>query len=251
MRRLSRRARLSPLLLLLPLVAGCSEGDGRQGIAGELGNGVFYYLCAGDSDAQCDDKATRGDIDVATGAFPPVAVGGRFSIDFESNDTYDVGPYTIDTANDFVTSEETVFQAMAPGVAALVAMDGNTAMDLVHVRFEEAKTIRVSQTETNTNLPERIQGGVSANVGGLDVELEVDAPTGLTGRTFLRVVPATEDGRILAGALPVTWRGDPDVVAFLSAPSDNVVEVQINGTGPITATVGALETTVLVGGGDP
>ncbi|EYF04910.1 hypothetical protein [Chondromyces apiculatus] len=250
-----KRGSLLFLIACVPLASGCEgSGEERGAIAGELGQGVFYYQCATESDGQCDEKAVRGEVDETTGSFPSVAVGGEFSIEYVSNtDQGANATYSLVATSDFVTFAETVLTAQATGITALVATDVNGyAEDLAHVRFETATKIRVSQTETAEQVDTGFAGGVSANVGGTDIEIDVGSTLNLPGRSFLRVVPTTDDGRILAGALPCTWStGTPDAVRIVSSASNNVVDVEISGPGQLVVKLGDLEQTVVVGGSTP
>jgi hypothetical protein len=133
------RARpISLLFGVTSLLASCVGGDDDYDDArtrGDLGAGNFKYGCLNETDPTCDE------IDRLPKA---IAVGGRFDLAFEIK----TGPQptVIAPASDFVRSVEGGFQVRAPGVFALLAVNGNReVVDIKHLRGAEIEEIRVQE----------------------------------------------------------------------------------------------------------
>jgi len=232
---------------------GCEDtAEDPPGQRGELDKGMFYYLCAADSDAVCDSDAVVGRADEATGAFPPVAVGGDFKLNFVPDDASAV-EYIDPGSESFITWEDTTFTAMLPGIVALVATDvSGYAVDLVHIRLAQPAAIRVSQTTTTAQSVDSFAAGLDINLDGSDVEIDLQGSVSLSGQIFLRAVPMDADDQILAGALATSWQSsDPSIVQIVSDPANNVIEVQpqASGTATLTVTMGQVNAAVTLQSG--
>lgn len=223
----------------LLVVCGCDNSASGQ--VGELGNGTFHYLCESVSDAQCDDNALKGDLDESTGAFPPIAVEGRFQLSFVSNDGLGAG-YITPGSRAFVDFEgESTFFGVAPGVVAVMATDSNAgrAHDLIHIRVADVEGVRVSQTTTTTEAGGLIAAGTEFNIGGAEVDVELAGGVlAVSEQTYLRAAPVDASDNILAGALAVQWESsDPGIVAIVSDATNNVIEIEPMASGSATLTV--------------
>lgn len=243
-------------LLWVALATGCDEGGSvdAAGERGELNNGTFFYVCNDKADAQCDEDAVVGARDPATSAFPPLARGGRFSVRFEYDDDPVLLNYLI-FAGPYVEGMEgsPVFTAVAPGVTAVAAVDESSSLayDLVHLTVVEPAALRISETTTTQERVEDIAAGVDLELGS-DAVLDITAEVTLATRTFFRAAPVDGAGNVLAGALDTTWTSsDPGVVAIVSDPENNVIEIEPlgSGTATLTVTMGDLTATVPVEAG--
>lgn len=196
-----RVSSISHVLGLACLLGSCVEGaddyeDARE--RGDLGVGAFEYGCLNSTDLTCDES----DYGLPTA----IAVGGRFDLQFET----DSGPQptVIAPTSDFVGASAGGFQVRAPGLFALLAVNGNReVVDLKHLRGAEIEEIRVQ--EEGSDLPSttlHLDRRQSARVLAL--------PYGLRG------VP-------LGGALSYTWSsGDDSLVTIESLSALNRVRLR-------------------------
>ena len=142
-RRLVARAPVASLLVAISFAFACQQ-DEEQG--GSLDNGSFVYACISPADPQCPDN----EIGAATTAFPTLALGGTFSLTYDSsNSTYpsaDVEPVSADY---FLRQGET-FTAIRSGNPSFVAEtpDGTT-LDFTQVDVEPITTIHIADTTAN------------------------------------------------------------------------------------------------------
>jgi hypothetical protein len=227
-------------------LASCGETSGPEAVQeGELGNGTFIYDCHEESDAQCDENSVLALPDETLKTLPSVAVGAAFRVRYDPKE----GDGSIDSpVPDFITNEAVMSEGGSGAVflraarAGIGVLSGSVSIypeDLVHVRIEEAKDLVVTRIDTTGNF-----GFDGAGVVDVSVKLE---------DTYFRVVPVTEDKRILSGALPCMWTtSDEAVVTITSDPTSNVVGVQMKqqGTATLHVKLGDLEkdVTVTVGG---
>lgn len=219
--------------------SACKDEPG--GIRGELNAGTFYYKCHLETDAQCDEDAVVAAADATTGAFPAIAAGSTFKLRFEEDGASDSSYFLSPGSSDFITSNDTVFTAERAGIVGLAAtttIDPVRALDLVHVRLLDVAGLRISQASTTEASVDEIAGGSDIEVDGSDVAIDVQNPVSLATRTFLRAVPVSAEGVILAGSLSVAWTSsDVAVIDIVSDPSDNVIEIESKGMGTATLTV--------------
>jgi hypothetical protein len=175
------------------LLASCVGGDDDFDDArtrGDLGAGDFAYGCLNDTDLTCDDSGH--------GLPQAIAVGGRFDLAFKTKSGPQ--PTVIAPASDFVRSIEGGFQVRAPGVFALLAVNGNReVVDLKHLRGAEIEEIRVQ--EDGSDLPA--------------TKLALDR------RQSLRVlaIPYGIRGVPLAGALGYSWTSADDTMVSIETSS--------------------------------
>jgi hypothetical protein len=238
---LDRRSGFAAVACLTAALAGCDDKDSEPpGQRGELNAGTFFYLCAGDADAQCDDDAVVSDADETTGAFPPIAVGADLMLNFVRDDAPDAQDFILAAGGEtFITGVDTTFTTHKAGIVALVATDGSSyPHDLVHVRVVEATGLRVSQATTTEQTVDELEAGAQIDVSGNDVEIDLSGSVTLTTRTFLRAAPIGADDKILAGTLETTWTSsDPSIVEIVSDDSNNVIEIETGAPGTATVTV--------------
>lgn len=138
---IGRRCRRWAALLSLSLTACYSSCDGETASAvttGELGNGSFEYRCVGTGDPVCE-------LGLFGQQFPDcVAVGGEFELDYTLRDLSDrdedeLSPFLhVDSASQaFFSGSAGRFRAEQPGSAALLAVDHDKVVDLIHVDIVE------------------------------------------------------------------------------------------------------------------
>lgn len=195
----SRRGGKAALLWALASV-GCGSSPG-DGAAGELGQGTFAYECANDGDAHCASRSEIDEFDARDlgpeGSLPrAVAVGSTFGLSYAGRVRDDGDRLLVQVTPAYADDElaEEVFSVAQPTDAAFMAMDGDgRVVDFVVVTVLEA-------TELNVWKDERAISSLSLSVG--------EALT-------LPVVPQSDDGTLLSGALRYTWTTtDEDIVSL-------------------------------------
>lgn len=192
----SSSMRVRPISLLFgltSLLASCVGGDDDYDDArarGDLGAGDFAYGCLNETDLTCDESDY--------GLPHAIAVGGRFDFSFKTKSGPQ--PTVIAPASDFVRSIEGGFQVRAPGVFALLAVNGNReVVDLKHLRGAEIEEIRVQ--EDGSDLP--------------------STKLSLARRQALRVlaIPYGIRGVQLGGALSYSWTSGDDALVSIETSS--------------------------------
>jgi hypothetical protein len=241
--------------------AGCKStdsGNGKQ--VGELGRGVFGYVCGSGADAQCNDNADVAIVDPSTN-LPVVAVGGSFFVTYASNasstnNVPDGHTDTVDTTFIDVDPTGTQYVAKRAGYAVLYGLQGTVAMtachavscdgdapeDLVHLLLQPVDHIEFAHSA--------VMGGsfkqeVTTPGGGM-VSLTVN---GQPLTELFRVVPMTKDRNLLAGSLPIMWTSsDTSVGQITTDPTQNIITLQLEkaGTTMLTATLATMMGTLTV-----
>ncbi len=216
--------------------SGCQDETG--GLRGELNAGTFFYRCAERSDAQCDADAVVAQADDTTAAFPAIAVGAVFGLRFDDRDGT-VGATGFEPATPkFLAVSADALTAMLPGIVGVVFVDNGRAVDFVHLNLVAPASVSISQASTIEVSVDDIAAGNDIVADGSDVAIDLTSPVSVSSRTFLRAVPRSEDGRILAGGLTTEWTtSDPTIIEITSDPSDNVIAIETRGTGTATLTV--------------
>ncbi|MFP6685093.1 MAG: hypothetical protein VB934_10280 [Polyangiaceae bacterium] len=242
-------SKLFVLLALVFLTGACTKSEETGGLRGELDAGTFFYHCHTNADAQCDTDAKVSAADEVTGAFPPIAVGSLFGIEFEVDEGF--GPADVVAASDdFLVATDGAFEAIKPGIVALVTRAAaSRAIDLVHINLFEADGLRISRGSTTTESVKDIEAGAKIDISGSDIEIDLNATVEVTTTTFLRAAPVTADGRVLAGSFETMWTSsDEDAVRIATSPTNNVVEIDSTpGTSAtITVTMGELSATITI-----
>lgn len=229
-----------PLLAFAALgFAGClPDGPGEKG---ELGNDRFFYECALPEDAACDDEFNSGLLDI-----PSVALGSTFAIDTENYDTDAFSP-TDRLREVQVSSGAVAFEALQEGQAVImsgVTGEPGEASDLTHIVVVAPSAVGFFRRGTEF-VRDPDQPGLMTKEEWVRVTTDVDAQVGEV--IELRVAPLDGGGGVLAGALPITWSGEPDEAFMIfDDASDNVIEVRadVAGATSITVTVGELSGTL-------
>ena len=213
-------------LCLLPLATGC-EVAGTD--SGELGNGAFSYVCAGDADAWCETPFRHG-------GRPLPALEAPFSVTFR--DTEIGAAEVIAAAPARIAFSRGRFACLVPGPAALLARDGRGVVrDFFHLQGAPVAGLELVHVE-----PAQL-GGVAPKQQ-LDVDpwaLEpVDAVALAAGaRAVLFGYPVGADGEVLTGSPDWRFTVEPaGVVALHVHAGDNVVEIEAlaEGTATLRAT---------------
>ena len=210
--------------LLAGPLAGCT-GISPPGSTGEIRNGVFSYVCDSGNDPVCS-KQTVGDLLEMPAA---VAVGGRFSLQFTSlpfgNDTG--GSTLVEPASSSLLIQteafSSSFQAIKPGVGAILARRGELVVDFVHLEIEVPAAVRVDRFVVGDDIEPTAQ-----SISELDLQM------GST--SLLRGYAVDEAGTALGGAQAVAWTSsNEDVVDFEGGNTG--IEAAVRATGEGTATV--------------
>jgi hypothetical protein len=199
---------------------GCSSASGNGAQAGELGRGTFSYVCGPGADAQCNSNADLPIVDPSTN-LPPVALGSLFDLDY--------APGRVESDDEAVLPvvDNQWFYAKGSGYVAVVGSKGGTADDLVHVLVEPIDHLEFAQSAVTGG---SFMGEVT--VPGLTATVTVNGGP-LT--QYYRVVPLTQDRKLLAGGLPCMWTSsNPSVGRVVSDPAQNIVQVQFSQNGMVT-----------------
>ncbi|MEJ7733912.1 MAG: Ig-like domain-containing protein [Polyangiaceae bacterium] len=210
--------------LLAGLLAGCT-GVSPPGRTGDLGNGVFSYVCDSGSDPVCSEQ-TVGDLLTMPAA---VAVGGRFSLQYTSSPFGDDtgGATLVEPASSALLIQteafSSSFEGIKPGVGAILARRGDLVVDFVHLRIEAPDAVRVDRV-----LPGEDVEPTAASIHELEVEM------GST--TLLRGYAVDEAGTALGGAQAVAWTSSNEEVVDFDGGTGGI-EAVVRATGAGTATV--------------
>jgi hypothetical protein len=204
------------------LACGSAPGGGA---AGELGQGTFTYECVNDGDAHCASRSEIDEFDGRdlgdSGSMPrAVAVGSTFGLTYAGRVRDDGDRLLVQVepayAEDELAAE--VFSVGQPTEAAFLAVDSDgRAVDFVVLTVLEA-------TEINLWRDERTVSTLSLTAG-----------QALT----LPVVPQSDDGALLAGALSYTWTTTDESVVSLDGGAEVLTEgeVEIAGEGEGSAQI--------------
>jgi len=164
---------------------------------------------------------------------PSVALGSTFAIDTENYDSDAFSP-TDRLREVQVSSGAVAFEALQEGQAVImsgVTSDAGEASDLTHIVVVAPSAVGFFRRGTEDEW--------------VPLATDVDAQVGEV--IELRVAPLDGGGGVLAGALPITWSGEPDEAFMIfDDASDNVIEVRadVAGAASITVTVGELSGTL-------
>ncbi len=144
------RLNLALAVALATLVGpGCVVGgndDDRPSRPGELGAGDFLYVCVGDSDPLCANGSIAE-------TFPErIAVGGRFGLDFDPNDTIfsDGVGLRIEAPNQtLVRAELGTFSVEQAGYQVFLAVSNDSeVIDLQHILAANIERISVQTMDS-------------------------------------------------------------------------------------------------------
>jgi len=120
--------------------------------SGTLGNGKFGYVCMGQfpNDASNFDAACAPGI-LAMGNTVPaqVAVGATFTVTYKSNATTGEEP-TFSAAPSIVALSGGHFEALRPGVVAIIGTHKGNADDLLYVKVAKIASIKIVQSGTGS-----------------------------------------------------------------------------------------------------
>lgn len=224
------------------VVLGCSDPD-ATGTVGELGAGTFDYSCVANSDAACSSSGQIDSLSAARdfgrrGTIPgAVAVGALFGLRFDDSEGDDIDAFRVVAASRDDEPVSGQYAITQPGTSAFLALeDSTTVLDFALIEAREAVELRVWQGQDPTSL-------VTLDVGE---------------SVHLSVTPLDENGRLLAGALPLRWEvmdasvaklayfGSSNVEAVIKNEVDVVVRAQEVGKTVIRLSSGVLGAEVFV-----
>ena len=216
--------RIHPILLGL-LWAACTDdpADPNPGGSGELGVGIFTYLCRGEGDYTCPIGQTSA-------AFPrDFALGGKFGLAYawktELDHINEPLPALQSAAPEQLGLSADTFTALAVGYAAILAATGNSeVVDLIHAPIRAIDDLRL------------VDAFLLPNVAPL-----TDVVLPLSGLAQIQLVPLDLNDVPLAGALEVSWTLDSDTVAHIAAGQGTGrvrIEALAAGEATRTATLG-------------
>jgi hypothetical protein len=227
--------------LLAGPLAGCT-GVSPPGRTGDLGNGVFSYVCDSDADPVCSEQTVGDLLSMPSG----VAVGGRFSLQYTPSPFGDDsgGSTLVEPASTALLIQteafSSSFEAVKPGVGAILARRGDVVVDFVHLRIEVPEGVRV----------DRLVLGDDAQPTAEAIE-ELDMELGTTA--LLRGYAVDEAGTALGGAQAAGWSSSNEEVVEFESTTDGVqTAVRAAGVGTATLSVSigdeVAEIEVTVGG---
>ncbi len=191
--------------------------DDRPARPGELGEGDFLYVCVGDSDPLCAEGS------VAT-TFPErIAVGGRFGLDFNPNDSFrsDGVALRIEAPNDTVVRRELdTFTIEQAGYQVFLAVSNESeVVDLQHIRAANIERISVRTMDSQD----------------LDT-IELALGESIT----VYAIPQDRLRSELAGSLDYAWStADPSIAEVASVDEDFDVTIEAVSEGITTLVIQA------------
>jgi hypothetical protein len=221
--------------ILLLFGAGCDK-KGSPVRSGQLGNADFTYVCGPDTDPQCNpdsDLAAPGEVS----AFPKIALGSRFAMSAAAR-SGPTGEYTLDASRPFFEffdeGDRHLIRPKKVGIASILAIKGEEALDLTWVELVKADHIKFVQGTPQGTFKD---GSIAIGKNGVTAQASVVV-------TFkFRAVAADKDDKILAGAFDCKWTtSDPAIANITSPPTANIVTVVSGkaGTATLHATLGDL-----------
>ena len=187
----------TPLVLSALLGLGAcvidEDVDDRPARPGELGAGDFIYVCVGDSDPFCANGAVAD-------TFPErIAVGARFSLDFNPNDTFfsDGVALRIDAPNTAVVRRELdAFFIQQAGYQVFLAVTNDSEVyDIQHILAANIDRIAVRTMDSEDLDTIRLEVGESITVSA---------------------VPQDALRSTLAGSLDYAWSTEDSSIAEVS-----------------------------------
>lgn len=185
--------------LWLAILVGCGPEPGLQ--PGELGNGVFYWLCTSDADPSCKKNEDAAD------KFPSVvALGADFMLQYQENSGRYAAP--LSGSSHLVPGSPTgTFTAAVPGYASVVVYEGETLLDFLHIEVRSIDRLQMSSA------------GLGAD--GIDV----GATATITTTPLCLDEPC-------AGSLPYEWATDRPDLLNVEQPISFDNQVTISGISP-------------------
>ena len=191
--------------------------DDRPARPGELGAGDFLYICVGDSDPLCAAESVAE-------TFPErIAVGGRFGLDFNPNDTVfsDGVGLRIDAPNEMVVrSELGSFSIEQAGYQVFLAVSNESeVVDIQHILAANIERISVRTMD-------------SQDLDTIDLAL---------GELItVSAVPQDRLRSTLAGSLDYTWSStDPSIAEVVTIDEDFDVTIEAISEGTTTLMIEA------------
>lgn len=188
----------------------CDQDAQKNETPGELGKGVFRYLCVDTQDEACGGSETASEFPKA------VATNSSFDLAYDPFDTQSVGSaFVIEpVAEKFASPTGDGFRAHTAGTTAFLARQTSDGalIDFVHLRISDVASLEVVDAEG------------SALATTLDVGEE----------HLLQVSPLDADDSVLAGASSYAWTTSDDGVVSLGLVSDGR-EMEIQAVAPGTA----------------
>jgi hypothetical protein len=205
----------SVALALGACVIGDDDNDDRPSRPGELGAGDFVYVCVGDSDPLCANGAVAE-------TFPErIAVGARFGLDYNPNDT--------------LFSDGVGLRLDAPN-AAVVRRD-------LDAFFIQQAGYQVFLAVTNESEVIDIQHILAANIDRIAVRTmdsqDLDTIELSPGESItVEAVPQDALRSTLAGSLDYTWTiEDESIAAVASVDEDFDVTIEAAALGSTVLTI--------------
>ncbi len=189
---------------------------------GELGNGSFWYDCAGPTDAACPDGFRARTFPTA------IAVGASFGLAYGPSNGVGRSAVIDVSAPDLISSQSGAFRLVSPGFVSVLARRSGRVVDLLHLDGQLVDRAAI------------VRGGIALNA----VELE------LGESVTLGAEPQSALGRTLAGSLPYAWSvADASVARLASVADDNrvLLEAEALGETEVRVVVGdGIEATVSI-----
>ena len=193
------------------------DADDRPSRPGELGAGDFLYVCVGDSDPLCAEGSVAE-------TFPErIAVGGRFGLDFDPNDTIGsdgVGLRIEAPDETSVRTELGTFSIEQAGYQVFLAVSNESeVVDLKHMLAANIERISVRTMD-------------SQDLDTIELALG-DAIT-------VSAIPQDRLRSTLAGSLDYAWSmTDPSIAAVATVDEDFDVTIEAVAEGVTTLVVEA------------
>jgi len=201
-------------IMAISLAACGLSNEATPGTVGELGNGLFSYGCASDSDPICDG-----------GSGPQVlprrvALASRFSMTYTPSDATEGSATVESVSEDFLIESNELgaaFKAVHVGTGGLLARRGNTVVDIIHLDIAPVDHVQIDASGDTVG---DVQEGVVA----------LTLPIGRTVR--LRALAVDQADETLAGALSCRWSSAEEGVArIITLATDNEVTVEAAAVG--------------------
>ncbi len=218
--------RLFILALAMVTAGGCDDswsddsGDEHQCVpvsnpvesaAGALSQGRFKWICVNSGDPTCGSRS-----------FPnAVAAGARFNLDFSTNTSLPagVGDPRLSAIGDALVDSGSGFSAPVPGVATVVAVSEEAAIDFIEVEVLSVTRLTLSRT-----LPEPTADEWGCTPGDPRPS-EGERPDLFLGENFaVQVMPYAGSTR-LSGSLEYTWESLTPEILFVSETGGRVARI--------------------------
>lgn len=228
--------RAGVLLLAGATLLGCKGGGDEK--EGALSNGTFEYYCTGPGDRECHDVTSypaQSDYEIPSRIATGAPFGLRF-VPYEGAASLQLVASDLATATDPDAAGMLTITGSREGYASVIAMAGDTAVDVNTVELREPDNLEVVVYADGDDLI------TAQGAAGATLNVSFNTPP-----THLAATLTHGDSYLsLGGDRPVAWTSsDETVVSFPGATDAARVPIDVaSGTATVTVTYAGMTATL-------